>query len=416
MEYGLIGEHLGHSFSKSIHERLADYTYELYPLSEAGFHRFMKEKAFKAVNVTIPYKIKAMAYLDHADDKVKQIGAVNTILQRDGKLYGTNTDYDGFRYMLKQHHISVYRKKVLVLGDGGAAQAVKAVLHDEGCAQIISVRRSRSDTTISYEEAKINHRDCEIIVNTTPCGMYPSNNQSPCDLRDFPNCEAYVDIIYNPLLTQACIQAKALGIIWVGGLEMLIAQAKYAVEFFCGRQLDDACIDTIYRQMLQEKHNLVLIGMPSCGKSTIGRLAAKQLNRTCVDLDEEIVKRSGRSIKEIITADGEATFRNLESEVCKDIAKEQGQLIACGGGIVTRGENMDALAQNGVIVYIKRDLRQLLVDEQRPLSTDKEAIAALYRKRKALYEGYGEIHIDNDADIRVAVERLIQAWQSYHRK
>ena len=376
----------------------------------------MKEKAFKAINVTIPYKIKAMAYLDHVDEKAKQIGAVNTILKQDGELYGTNTDFDGFRYMLRKHHITVSGKKVLVLGDGGAAQAIKAVLCEEGCAQIICVRRSFSDTTLSYEEAKSKHGDCTIIVNTTPCGMYPDNEQRPCDLDDFPRCEAYVDIIYNPLLTRACMQAKERGISYVGGLEMLIAQAKYAVEFFSGKILAEACINEIYRDMMQKKHNIVLIGMPSCGKSTIGRLAAKQLDRPFMDLDEEIVKRSGRSIKDIITGDGEAAFRKVESEVCKDVAKQQGWLIATGGGIIKHKENMEALSQNGVIVYIRRNLDQLLVDEERPLSSDKNAIIALYRERKELYEGYGDIYIDNDEDIATTTQRLIEAWHSYHQK
>ncbi len=415
MEYGLIGAQLKHSFSKQIHEQLADYQYELWPLDETKFHCFMKERSFQAINVTIPYKQKVLPYLDDMDDKAKQIGAVNTIRKKDGQLYGTNTDYDGFLYTLHRHHITVKDQKVLVLGDGGAAQAIKAVLRDEGCRELISVRRSPSPHTITYEQARKEHTDVQIIVNTSPCGMYPNLTDMPCDLNDFPHVSAYVDIIYNPIDTKTCIQAKYMGIPYVGGLEMLVAQAKYAVEFFTDRSLSDACIDSIYHQILQSKRNLVLIGMPSCGKTTIGRSLAQAMGRELIDLDAEIVKQSNRSIKQIILEDGEAVFRQLEQQVALRFAAKQGVIIACGGGIVKNKDNMMHLAMNGVCVYIKRDLDQLLVDEERPLSSDRHAIATLYEERKELYEAYSDFTVTNDTDIESITQAIIHAWQNCRR-
>lgn len=412
MKYGLIGKELGHSFSKIIHEQLASYTYELCPLQEAQFHRFMEQRNFTAINVTIPYKIAVIPYLDEMDEKARKIGAVNTILHQNGRLIGTNTDYDGFLYTLKKHQIDVRDKKVLVLGDGGGAQAIKAVLQDEGCAEIISTRRTPSPVTITYEEARQNHCDVQIIVNTTPCGMYPNNDDCPCDLNDFPLCEAIVDIIYNPLHTRLCRQARQRGIPFAGGLEMLIAQAKYAVEFFNGQTIADQQINRLYRQMINEKRNIVLIGMPSCGKTTIAHLLSEQLSKPFIDLDEEIEKQSGRTIPSLINQDGEAAFRKIESEVCAQIAKRQNLIIATGGGIIKNAQNMERLALNGWIVYIQRDLDLLLVGNARPLSSSKEAVASLFQERKHLYQSYADIMIENNHDISAAVKQIVQEYEN----
>lgn len=415
MKYGLIGKELGHSFSKTIHEQLASYTYELCPLTEAEFQRFMKQRAFTAVNVTIPYKIAVIPYLDDIDEKAHKIGAVNTILHRNGRLLGTNTDYDGFLYTLKQHQMDVHDKKVLVLGDGGAAQAIKAVLWDQGCRQIISTRRSASPTTITYAKARQSHRDIQIIVNTTPCGMYPNNDDCPCDLNDFPACEAVVDIIYNPLYTRLCHQSKQRGIPFAGGLEMLIAQAKYAVEFFTGQTISDQKINDLYHQMIQEKRNIVLIGMPSCGKSTIAHQLSEQLGKPLVDLDAAIEKQYDRTIASIINQEGEAAFRKIESDVCEQIAKRQNLIIATGGGIVKKPENMERLALNGWIVYIQRDLDRLLVGNERPLSSSKEAIASLFQERKHLYESYADTMIENNGDISAAVKQILLEYKQVEK-
>lgn len=410
MEYGLIGEKLGHSFSKIIHEQLADYSYDLKPLNHQEFKSFMEQREFTAINVTIPYKQAVIPYLDHMDTKAENIQAVNTILKKDGKLYGTNTDYDGFWYTLKKHQINVKDKKVLICGDGGAAQAVKAVLQDEGCREIISIRRTKTAHTITYEEACIKHHDCQIIVNTSPCGMYPNHLDSPLDLAVFPDCEAVVDLIYNPLQTRLCVQAKKRNIRCAGGLEMLVAQAKYAVEFFKQTKLADTVIDTIVTQLMSEKRNIVLIGMPSCGKTTIAQALAKRMNREVIDLDEMLVKQQQKSIKTIMAEGGEAEFRRLESEVVKQISKQQGLIIATGGGVIKDPLNPELLSMNGTLFYIKRPIEQLLVDDKRPLSSSTEAIAALWQERKALYERYADFVIENNADIEQAVTQIISAF------
>lgn len=410
MEYGLIGEKLGHSFSKIIHEQLADYSYDLMPLNHQEFKSFMEQREFTAINVTIPYKQAVIPYLDHMDTKAEHIQAVNTILKKDGKLYGTNTDYDGFWYTLKKHQINVKDKKVLICGDGGAAQAVKAVLQDEGCREIISIRRTKTAHTITYEEACAKHHDCQIIVNTSPCGMYPNHLDRPLDLAAFPDCEAVVDLIYNPLQTRLCVQAKKRNIRCAGGLEMLVAQAKYAVEFFKQTKLADTVIDTIVTQLMSEKRNIVLIGMPSCGKTTIAQALAKRMNREVVDLDEMLVDQQQKSIKTIMAEGGEAEFRRLESEVVKQISKQQGLIIATGGGVIKNPANPELLSMNGTLFYIKRPIEQLLVDDKRPLSSSTEAIAALWQERKALYERYADFVIENNADIEQAVTQIISAF------
>ncbi len=408
MEYGLIGEKLSHSFSKIIHEQLASYDYTLCPMNQDEFHIFMKQKAFRAINVTIPYKQKVIPYCDFLDEKAKHIGAVNTIVNKDGYLYGTNTDYDGFLYTLQKHQIHVKNKKVLVLGDGGAAQAIKAVLHNEGCKKIISVRRSISEHTCTYEQAKKQHCDASVIVNTSPCGMYPNIHSSPIDLDDFPFVEAVVDIIYNPLHTALCIQAKSKGIPFAGGLEMLIAQAKYAAEYFNGKTISDSFIDNIYQRLYKEKRNIVLIGMPSCGKSTLGKLLAEQLHRPFLDLDQVLVEQEQCTIKQMIEQDGEAAFRQKESKLIEHVSAYQGHVIATGGGCVTHDPNMKCLQMNGFILYIKRPLSLLLVSDDRPLSSSKEAISSLYEQRKGRYEHYADAVIENNGELKTMLHQVMK--------
>ena len=253
MDYGLIGGKLGHSYSKEIHEALADYSYELCPLTEEEFAPFMENHDFRAINVTIPYKQKVIPYLAGMDAGAEAIGAVNTIVNRDGKLYGYNTDYMGFDYMLKKHEVDLNGKKVLIIGNGGAAQAVKACARDAGAGQLVIVRRSRDGESVTYEELMDSHTDCEVIINTSPVGMYPDVDVSPLDLTPFQNCSAVLDLIYNPLTTVLVAQAEKLGMLGVTGLEMLVAQAKYAVEYFLDTRIDDERIDEIYQKMVKEK-------------------------------------------------------------------------------------------------------------------------------------------------------------------
>lgn len=253
MDYGLIGEKLGHSYSKDIHEMLADYTYDLCPLTKEEFAAFMEKKEFKSINVTIPYKRDVIPYLYEMDDNAKAIGAVNTIVNKDGKLYGHNTDFSGFMYMLKKHDIDVAGKKCLVLGDGGASKAVVAVLKKMGASEVIIVDIIKTETAITYDECFEKHTDAQFIANASPVGMYPKCDASPVDLTRFPKCEAVADVIYNPLQTKLVAQAEELGMKGVNGLEMLVAQALYAVEFFLDTKLDEEKIDEVYRKIYDEK-------------------------------------------------------------------------------------------------------------------------------------------------------------------
>lgn len=411
MKYGLIGGSLGHSFSKLIHEQLTDYTYELQPLKPQEFEKFMKQKEFTAINVTIPYKQAVLPYLQEIDKKAERIGAVNTIVQRDGALYGYNTDYDGFLYMLRKHNVNVCGKRTLILGDGGAAQAVKAVLQAEGSKEFYSVRRKKTSTSYTYEEIVAQHKDIDIIINTSPVGMYPDCDASALNIEDFPHCTHVIDVIYNPLHTKLLVEAKQKGMYVIGGLEMLVAQAKYAIEHFQNCSLPDACIDEIYRSLLKEKGNIVLIGMPSCGKTTLGKALAKALNKTYFDSDEELVKQFKRSIKDIIQQDGESAFRKLEAATIGELSTKNNCVIATGGGCVKNQSNMQQLKMNGILLWIQRDIANLLVDEERPLSSSKEAIQSMYQERKPLYEYHADAIIQNDDTIDHALEKALAAYE-----
>lgn len=394
--YGLIGEKLGHSFSKQIHEQLASYTYELIPLTKAEFHSFMKEKKFHAINVTIPYKQEVIPYLDIIDDKAEKIHAVNTIVNKNGVCIGYNTDYDGFAYMLKQHHVDILNKKVMVLGNGGAAQAIKAVVKDLDCQELILVKSRLSDETIGYEEAYKNHADVDIIINTSPIGMYP-NNDRPIDLARFSKCQYFIDIIYNPLRTACMMQANALAIQTIGGLEMLVAQAKYAVEYFNEISIEDTCIDKIYQQIHFQQSNIVLIGMPSCGKTTIAQKLALVYQKIFIDIDDEIVKEAGKSIKDIFLEDGEDAFRDLEESIIKRVSLEHNQVIATGGGCIKRENNIFHLKQNGCIIFLDRDKELLITeDKERPLSSGKEQVYQMYDERFPLYMKYADVQVKNN--------------------
>jgi shikimate dehydrogenase len=398
MEYGLIGEKLGHSFSKIIHEKLADYTYDLCPLAKDELHDFMTKKEFKAINVTIPYKRDVIPYLDEIDESAKRIGAVNTVVNVDGKLKGYNTDFTGFLYSVQSHHVDFEGKEILLLGNGGAAQAVKAVARHLKAEKIYIadlVPGSEEDHVISYDEIP-DHYDVDIIINATPCGMYPKVDDALIDLTNFTACQAVFDVIYNPLKTRLLKQAEEMGMIAVNGLEMLVAQAKYAVEHFLSKEIDDARIGEILRALTEDLCNIVLIGMPSCGKTLTGTALQKYVDKTFVDTDALIVERAGMEIREIFEQFGEDYFRKLESEVIADVAKGNRQIIATGGGVIKNPLNMLRLKQNGVVVFIDRELSKLLSTHDRPLSSSKEAVAELYKQRYPLYLSYGDLRIENN--------------------
>ena len=401
MEYGLIGEKLGHSFSKIIHEKLADYTYELCPLAKDELDAFMTAKQFKAINVTIPYKQDVIPYCDVLDDSAKRIGVVNTIVNRDGKLFGYNTDFAGFLYNLNAHGITLKDKKVMICGSGGTCKTVTAVAEYMGAKEILVVSRSKKENAVTYEEC-IRHKDVDVVVNASPKGMYPDNGESPLDLSNFPNCKAVVDVIYNPLKTRLLQQAEKLGMKAVNGLEMLVAQAKFAVEHFLSTEIENDKIDQITLELLKQLTNIVLIGMPSSGKTLTGKALCKYIDKTVVDTDAVIVERSGMSIKEMFARHGEAYFRQWEHDVIEEFSKQNGLIIATGGGAIKNEENIQNLKQNGIVMFIDRDLEHLLVTDDRPLSKDANAVAKLYEERYPLYTKYGDLRVPNNYPMEIS--------------
>lgn len=385
MEYGCIGEKLSHSFSKLIHAELFDYDYTLCEIARERLDEFMKARAFRAINVTIPYKESVIPYLDYIDPAAEKIGAVNTVVNRDGRLYGYNTDFLGMKEMFRFEGISLTGKKVLVLGSGGTSKTAFCVAEDGGCRNVLRVSRSGRDGCITYEEAVSLHADAEVIINTTPSGMFPNIGESAISLESFGNLCGVADAVYNPLRSQLVCDAKKRGIPAAGGLYMLVAQAAFAAEKFTGLRVENEKIIATYKKLFRQKENIVLTGMPGCGKSTLGRAAAERLGMDFLDTDEEIVKRAGKTIPEIFAAEGERGFRTLESEVIADAAAKQHTVIATGGGAVLCERNIDLMRENGRIYFIDRPLEFLEIGKGRPLSQDKKALKKRYDERYSLY-------------------------------
>lgn len=404
MKVGLIGEKLGHSFSKMIHEQIMDYTYDLIPLNIDEFHSFMKEKKFDAINVTIPYKEKVIPYLDQMDEKAKSIGAVNAIKNINGKLIGTNTDYDGLKMMI-ENHFDLKNKIVAICGSGGTSKTANAVCKDLNVKEIIQVARNRNLPYITYEQVK-ERKDIEIIINTTSVGMSPDILSSIVDLDDYPNLKGVIDVVYNPILTSLCYEAKKRNIPYICGLEMLVGQAVSAIEFFTNKFIDSSVIQKISKDIFFDKRNIVLIGMPSCGKTTLGKKLSKELGYDYIDLDKMIVHKTNKTIPQIFEESGEAGFRKIESEICLEVSKCNHTVISCGGGIIKNEINMKALALNGFIIYIKRDVDKLLVGNGRPLSKDKNTLLKMFKERDPLYIKYSDVSISNNGYFKNTLNKL----------
>ena len=385
MEYGLIGEHLPHSFSKEIHEQLADYTYELHELTPGELDGFMREKAFKAINVTIPYKRDVIPYLDEISPSAMEIGAVNTIVNRNGKLSGYNTDMLGMEALIRRIGLDLRGKTVLILGTGGTSHTAQFVAKHLGAEQIVTVSRSGRDGSVTYEDAPTLYPETAVILNTTPAGMFPKVDAQAIDLSLFPALEGVMDVVYNPLRTQLVQQARSLGLPAEGGLYMLVGQAVAAVEIFLDRKLDPDALDRVFASVLESKESIVLTGMPGSGKTTVGKLLAAQLGRRFYDSDDEITSRTGRTPNEIIREDGEAAFRDVERDVIAALALEPGCVIATGGGAILRGENIRHLRANGRTFFLDRPLDDILPTDDRPLSSDRAALEKRYAERYPVY-------------------------------
>ena len=413
MEYGLIGGKLGHSYSKLIHEMLCGYRYDLCPLpTEAEARAFLKKRLFKAINVTIPYKKLVMEYCTYIDPRAKAIGAVNTVVNKNGLLYGYNTDYSGFAHLCEAHGVDFNGRTVLILGTGGTHNTTSAVARDEGAAKILTVSRKPDPEKgeLSYTQALTS--GAQIIINTTPAGMYPNVGVCNLDVAAMPGLEAVLDVVYNPDKTELILRAEEAGVpVAVGGLEMLVAQAVYAAEYFLGRTFEDAAgeIDRITAALRRDTRNVALIGMPSSGKTTVGRALAEALGKRFVDLDEEIVKADGRSIPDIFAAEGEEGFRQKETAVIAQFAKEGRQLLSCGGGAVKKPENVRLLRQNGVVLFLDRPLDALTVGGGRPLSSSVDALRTMYAERRPLYLAAADAVVPNETTVADAVKASMEA-------
>jgi shikimate dehydrogenase len=404
--FGLLGETLRHSFSPQIHARLGAYDYRLYEVRPEDVPVFMERLAFDGLNVTIPYKKTVIPYCAELSDRARRIGSVNTLLKRaDGSLYGDNTDYFGFAALLDALGFDPAGQKAVILGSGGSAATVRAVLEDRGAGGIAIVSRTGE---YNYQNLHL-HRDAALIVNTTPVGMYPDTGVSPVSLQDFSACKAVIDIVYNPAKTRLLLDAEDMGIPCVNGLKMLVAQAKRAAELFTGRTIGDELIDRIADGIMRQALNVVLIGMPSCGKTTVGAKLAQATGREFLDTDVLIEQAAGRPIPDIICSDGEAAFRRLETEALAGAAKQRGKVIATGGGIVTIPENLPLIRQNSVCVFLNRDLDKLIA-EGRPLS-QKYGVEALYKARLPLYRAFGEFEVDSNQGIDEVAEAVKEALQ-----
>lgn len=406
MQCGLLGRKLGHSYSPQIHGQLASYDYSLFEKEPEELEGFLKNGNFVGLNVTIPYKKDVIPFLDQLSPVARRLGAVNTIVRRgDGSLIGHNTDYFGFRYLVQQSGLDVSGKKVLVLGSGGASNTAVAALQELG-ARVVIISRSGAN---NYGNLHL-HANASVIVNTTPVGMYPNTGVSPIDLGCFPQLEGVLDVVYNPARTRILLDAENRGLVAMNGLWMLVAQAKESAEWFSGETIPDSRIVQIHAALRAQMENIILVGMPGCGKTTIGKLLARETGKQFVDADEALEARVGRKITDIIPTDGEAAFRSLETETLAELGKQSGFVIATGGGCVTQERNYPLLHQNGTILWLTRALDKLPT-EGRPLSQTGK-LQQMLATRQPMYRRFADAVIENDgtveetlAQIRAALEK-----------
>lgn len=408
MRCGLLGEKLGHSYSPELHALFGNYDYELFEVPPDKLGDFLRVRDFQGLNVTIPYKTTLMDICDDLTSAAAAIGSVNTVLkQLDGSLLGDNTDAAGFEAMVWKSRVRILGRKCLVLGSGGASLSVQYVLRKLGAGEIVVISRSGEDNYDNLER----HKDAAVIVNATPVGMYPNTAAAPVDLRQFPACEGVLDLIYNPFRTALLQQAEALNIPNLGGLYMLVEQARCAAQLFTGEVIPAIRTQEVYRTLRGRKENRILVGMPGCGKSTVGRALAKLLDRPFVDTDEELEKVLGMSPGEFITHRGEAAFRAQESALLRELGKASGLVIATGGGCVTRPENYPSLHQNGVIFFLERELSKL-PRKGRPLSL-KGSLEDMYTIRLPMYRKFADLTLANDGPAEGVAQKLEEAYEHF---
>ncbi len=415
MKYGLIGERLPHSFSKEVHKEISElcelgYDYEISEIAREDLKKFMKRRKFRAINVTIPYKEAVIPYLHYISPEAKKIGAVNTVVKKGLRLYGYNTDFLGMSLLIEKMGLFLEGKKIVILGSGGTSKTARAVAEAKGAESIITVSRSGGEGLTTYDELYKDHADADILINTTPVGMFPSMDASPVELKHFNALSGVIDAIYNPIRTNLIIEAQRLGIPAEGGLYMLVAQAIYAAEFFFGIKAPEELFKKIYKKVLKSKQNIVLTGMPGCGKSTVAREITKALLREAIDTDELIVESEKKSIPEIFSEEGEDSFRRYESEQIANISLQNGITIATGGGAVLNYQNILNLKHNGIVYFIDRPLKDLLPTEDRPLALTKEAIESRYNERYETYLSTADARIEVKDEAREVARDIISDY------
>ena len=401
MKCGLLGRKLSHSYSPQIHSLLADYSYGLFEKEPEELESFLKSGDWTGINVTVPYKKAVLPFLDELTPIASRLGAVNTVVRQDGKLIGHNTDYFGFQTMVSSCGVDIAGKKVLVMGSGGASCTAAAVLDELG-AQVVVISR----TGVNHYGNLHLHADATMIVNTTPVGMYPNTGITLVDLDQFPCLKGVLDVIYNPARTRLLLDAEKRGLVTMNGLLMLVAQAKEAAEWFLDKPIDDQFVTKIHQVLREQTENILLIGMPGCGKSTVGKLLAEITNRKFADADELIVSMAGKPIPQIFAETGEAGFRDFETRALAELCKQSGLVIATGGGCVTQDRNYPLLHQNGMIIWLKRDIKDLST-EGRPLS-QRTPLEQMYHLRKPMYEGFADCVIDNSGTPEETAKNILE--------
>lgn len=410
MRCGLIGRRLGHSYSCQIHHALADYSYELWELEPEELAGFLEKRDFAGINVTIPYKEQVIPYLDELSETARAIGAVNTVVNRNGRLVGDNTDLPGMLALIRRMRLTLAGKKVLILGTGGTSKTARAAAAQLHAAEIYRVSRCGKGDAITYQQAAAEHGDAACIINTTPCGMYPDVDACPVDLEDFPRLEGVVDAVYNPLRTDLVLNAQRRGIAAEGGLYMLAAQAAYAGALFRGCTASQAEIDLAYHTVRRQMENIVLIGMPTSGKTTVGQLLSRRTGKTFMDTDAMVEQAVGMTIPAYFAAEGESAFRQREQEAVAAAAGAGGRVIATGGGVILREENLHALRRSGRLVFLDRSLDKLTAAADRPLSADTDALRCRYAERYDLYCAAADLRVDGDGTPEETAAQIEKEW------
>ena len=411
MEYGLIGKPLSQSFSPFLHEKLGSFPYKCQELSEAELSDFFTARDFHGINVTVPYKKAVIPLLDELSPEAKKIGSVNTILNRGGKLYGYNTDFDGFSALLHRENLCLSGKTVLIFGSGGTAATVKAVCHAENAGAVFCVSRNPTGDLISYAEAEKMGDAVDVVINATPCGMMPDEDEALLSLAAFPNLSVVLDVIYRPLRTKLLLEAKEKNIPAVGGLYMLSSQAVFSAELFLDKKFPPETAENLYRELLQRERNLILIGLPASGKTTVGKLLSEKLGVPFFDSDEEIEKRFGMPIFEIFEKYGEPAFRKVEEEILFSLSKKRGAVIATGGGAILSEKAMAALQRNGFVLFLDRSVDSLFVGEGRPTAPDRETLAALSEKRRPSYLHYADHVLSGERTPKASAEKILRIYK-----